>query len=183
MKRLFLISAALTIAGILSACGGNDTSPDGTGMNENTQVPVDPIQIIQPDETDSDDQRRFEHNELQDDEYMREDMSELNFTELSVEATFQDRKEFEAELDVDPNKPIYAEVEDEVNDIEWQGKDAFDYIFQKTKNLNITSDSSREEVIKQVVEVFNFPNDYVELEVEITFNDGKKIDIEDKNKQ
>src|SRR5690625_4311010 len=116
----------------------------------------------------------------QDDDDMRTKMEELNFTEISLEVQYQDRKEYEAEIDADPNEPIEAEVEDELNNVYLRGKEAFDELFPKVKKLNLTSKSSKQEIIEQIIEAFELPADYVDFDVEIRFKDGVKKDIEDR---
>ena len=73
-----------------------------------------------------------------------------------------------------------AKVEDDLNNAFLQGKDAFDHIFERAKKLEITNESSDQDVIKQVLQSFDLPKDYTEFEIEITFNDGKKLDVEDR---
>ncbi len=115
-----------------------------------------------------------------DDEYMREKMAELNFSEIEIDVEYQGGKEYEAEIDLDRNEPILAKVEDDLNNVYLRGREAFDHIFERASKLDLTSNSTKQQVIDQVLDVFNLPNDYIKLDVEIEFDDGKKVDIEDR---
>ena len=159
MKKLGIILASFTCMFVLSAF-------DKHGTLENTKHLTTAI---------------VDYKTMQnDDEYMREKMAELNFSEIEIDVEYQGGKEFEAEIDQDRNEPILAEVEDDLNNAFLQGKDAFDHIFERAKKLEITNESSDQDVIKQVLQSFDLPKDYTEFEIEITFNDGKKLDVEDR---
>lgn len=154
MKRLGIILASLTCLFVLSA-----------------------FSIVE----NSDHYRNVDNTPMQnDDEYMREKMAELNFSEIEIDVEYQGGKEYEAEIDQDRNEPILAKVEDDLNNVYLRGREAFDHIFERASKLDLTSNSTKQQVIDQVLDVFNLPNDYIKMDVEIKFDDGKKIDIEDR---
>ena len=159
MKKLGIILASFTCMFVLSAF-------DKHGTLENTKHLTTAI---------------VDYKTMQnDDEYMREKMAELNFSEIEIDVEYQGGKEFEAEIDQDRNEPILAEVEDDLNNVYLRGREAFDHIFEKAKKLDLTSNSSKQEVIDQVLNAFDLPNDYIKIEVEIDFDDGKKLNVEDR---
>lgn len=154
MKRLGIILASLTCLFVLSA-----------------------FSIVE----NSDHYRNVDNTPMQnDDEYMREKMAELNFSEIEIDVEYRGGKEYEAEIDQDRNEPILAKVEDDLNNVYLRGREAFDHIFERASKLDLTSNSTKQQVIDQVLDVFNLPNDYIKMDVEIKFDDGKKIDIEDR---
>src|SRR5690625_5027975 len=111
---------------------------------------------------------------------MESKMNELDFYEFSLEVSYGKNQEFEVTIDKDRNEPIEAEVEDELKNEFLQGRDAFDYIFERVEKLEITSDSERQNVIDKMLEAFDLSADYTEFDLEIDFNDGKQLDIEDR---
>ncbi|MEI3611842.1 YusW family protein [Pseudogracilibacillus sp. SO30301A] len=154
MKRLGIILASLTCLFVLSAFSIVENSARYPNV-DNT-----PMQ--------------------NDDEYMREKMAELNFSEIDIDVEYQGGKEFEAEIDQDRNEPILAKVEDDLNNVYLRGREAFDHIFERANKLDVTSNSTKQQIIDQVLNAFDLPNDYIKIDVEIEFDDGKKVDIEDR---
>ena len=180
MKTIRIIFASIVLMIALSACGTNNQGGTDNNNTENSENTLNTTEDIQPDTMTNDEDDTFDYNRTQDDDYMRSKMEELNFNEISVEVIYQDGKEYEAEIDQDRNEPMEAKVEDDLNNAFLQGKDAFDHIFERAKKLEITNESSDQDVIKQVLQSFDLPKDYTEFEIEITFNDGKKLDVEDR---
>ena len=180
MKTIRIIFASIVLMTALSACGTNNQGGTDNNNTENSENTLNTTEDIQPDTMTNDEDDTFDYNRTQDDDYMRSKMEELNFNEISVEVIYQDGKEYEAEIDQDRNEPMEAKVEDDLNNAFLQGKDSFDHIFERSKKLEITNESSDQDVIKQVLQSFDLPKDYTEFEIEITFNDGKKLDVEDR---
>ena len=111
---------------------------------------------------------------------MQADMDKLSFKEIEVEVSYGNDKEYEAEIEQDENEPIKAKVEDELNEVYLKGQEAFDDLYSKVKNLDVTKDSSQQETIDSVLNAFNLQADYEKFEVEIKFNDGSKLEVEDR---
>lgn len=114
----------------------------------------------------------------EDEEYMKAKMDALNFSDISVEVNYADNKEYEFEIDQEPNKPIEVEVDNELANVFLKGRAAFDVIYPNLEKLNVQSDTRETEIIENILTAFDLPTDYVKIEVEIRFNDGKKIDFE-----
>src|SRR5690625_1229744 len=112
---------------------------------------------------------------LNDDQYMAEKMSSLDFYEFELEVEYADGREYEAEIEQDSQKPYKAEIEDQLNNIYLKGLDAFNNIFERIEQLSVSSTSDHEDVIQQVLDLFELPNDYVEFELELDFNDGSEL--------
>lgn len=180
MKTIRIIFASIVLMIALSACGNNNQGGTDNNNTENSENTLNTTEDIQPDTMTNDEDDTFDYNRTQDDDYMRSKMEDLNFNEISIEIIYQDGKEYEVEIDQDRNEPMEAKVEDDLNNAFLQGKDAFDHIFERAKKLEITKENSDQDVIKQVLQSFNLPEDYTEFEIEITFNDGKKLDVEDR---
>lgn len=180
MNRLRMMVTSIILIVLLTACGDNNSegaNPDNDPINQdktnNTTEDVNEDTMT----NDEDFTNQINADNYQD--YTSSKMDELNFNEISIDVSYGKDKEYEATIDQDRNEPIEAEVEDELNNEFLNGKDAFDYIFTRAETLDLTSNSSDEDVIDQILEAFDLPSDYVEFEVEITFNDGKELNVED----
>lgn len=165
---------------LLAACQQDDSGTDqpideSTPSVDQEQNNVDDSSKEEsPGQADESDQET-----LSDDQYMTEKMSSLDYYEFELEVEYADDQEYEAEIEPDKHNSFKAEIEDELNNIYLKGIDAFNEIYEKLEQLSITSTSKREDVIQQVLQVFDLPDNYQEFEVEIKFHDGTELEIED----
>lgn len=102
----------------------------------------------------------------------------LNFIEFKLEVEYADQKKYEAEYEVD-NGNIEAEIEDDLNDIKVKGNEASQKLEPLFKELNIKQDTPKEVAIKNTLNVFGVPDDYLKFELEITFDNNTEIEFED----
>lgn len=181
IKRLMMITFSLTF---LFACGtSNQENQNEAGTNQEEQD--DQNDRLQNEETEDDqtptedessNQNRNEGSNDQD--YMSSQMNELDFKNIEIEISYEDDQEYEATIEQDHNRPIKAEVEDELNNVYIVGREAFDDIYEKAKELSLSHDSSDEDAIEQVLNAFDLSEDYEKFEIEIKFNDGSELEIE-----
>lgn len=178
MKHIFLITVSTLLIGVLAACGNSNqdqfnTNADNTGEQNTDNQNVDDTNNTNPNNTD-------EQQLETDQDYMKSKMDSLDFSEIEIEISYGKDKEYEAEIEQDKNQPIKAKVEDEINTEYAKGKKAFDNIYSKIENLSLTKNSDDQEAIDQILKAFDLPKDYKKFELEITFNDGSKLDVEDR---
>lgn len=188
-KTLIIVNTCLLIV-FLAACGTQNNStnePPKNNPTENNKTAGD----IQQDNTQQND---TQHDESQN-EPNREDtnttdaksqddmknmMEALNFKEIEIEISYGHDKEYNAEIEHHDNGDVQAELEDELNGIEINDDiEAFNAIYPKAKQLDITQQTSKEDVIQQVLSAFDLENNYEKFKVKIKFNDGKKVSFED----
>lgn len=180
MKRLLITGVSVLALG-LAGCGSDAT--DNTG--EDTEAVDKPVQMpLQPatggtgeDSTDDSETDTTTDSAAGD---MQADMDQLSFKEIEIEISYGNDQEYEAEIEQDNNEPIKAKVEDEVNNMYLKDQEAFDDLYPKVKNLDLTKDSSDQETIDQVLDIFDLQADYEKFDVEIKFNDGSKLEVEDR---
>ncbi|MCJ7839795.1 YusW family protein [Lederbergia sp. NSJ-179] len=177
MKRIFLVFYSLVLIGFLGACqsggGINGTNKAQDNTNEQGKDTNDHDSVNDSTTTD-------QTNDSDDQEQMKSQMDKLDFAEIEMEISYGKDQEYEAEIEQDKNRPIEAKVEDEINNEFLKGKEAFDSIYTKAEKLTLTKDSSDQETIDQVLNAFGLDKDYEKFEVEITFNDGSRLDVEDR---
>lgn len=83
----------------------------------------------------------------------------------------------EASLDLDVSE-VEAEYKDKLNDIKLSGDMAFSELQPIFKELGLTKDMTREEVIEKVSKAFG-AEDYAEFDLEIKFTDGSEQEFSD----
>ncbi|PIC86792.1 hypothetical protein CSV72_06720 [Sporosarcina sp. P20a] len=183
MKRL-IITGVSVMALALAGCGTNatdDQKENSTETNPPVEQPLEPAtddtnqnagEAVPDATTDS------SANSATGD--MQAEMDKLSFKEIELDVSYGKDKEYEAEIEQDENEPIKAKVEDELNEIYLKGQEAFDDVYSKVKNLDVTKDSSQQETIDSILKAFNLQADYEKFEVEIKFNDGSKLEVEDR---
>lgn len=175
MKQMWLTPAAILALG-LAACGnaGNQPTTDQPAVDQPAESQTESTTGSQTDQpaanTETD----------QNSDQMKSDMDQLSFKEIEVEISYGHDQEYEAEIEQDENEPIKAKIEDELNQNNLKGQEAFDDLYPKVKQLDLTKDSTKEETVSQVLKAFDLQDNYEKFEVEITFNDGSKLDVEDR---
>lgn len=189
MRKLIVLFSAVFMSLFLVACGDdgadNDvpTAEDDVEDNaENTEEPSDDDETVDDaviDEED-DDKDGNESEQAKDQDDMKKMMEDVNFDDIEVEISYGSDKEYEAEIEHHDNGDIEAEIEDELNgeDID-NDLEAFNKLYPLVKQLEIEQGTDKEDVIKQVLDVFDLEDDYEEFEVDIRFDDGTKLSYED----
>ena len=113
---------------------------------------------------------------------MQARMDELDYIEFELEVEYAGDTEYEVEIEQKKVGLIKAEIEDSLNHVEKKGVEAFNELFPLVQELNITQQTKKEDAISKVLTTFDLPTDYTKFDLEITFNDGTKIEFEDRKK-
>lgn len=107
-------------------------------------------------------------------------MERLAYTDFELSVEYSNHEEYEAELELERDNRVKAEIEDELKGIEIKGPQAFDELYPLVEELTIQQDTSKEDAIQEVLKVFSLEDNYTEFELEIKFKDGTKIEFKDK---
>lgn len=167
---IFIVLCSITLIACSNTDNENVESEQNTTGNETTDI-VNDTQAKNDLTNNNGNNVSDEQNEM---------INQLNssyFKEVSIDIEYPNRNEFEAEIDYDHGK-ITAKVEDTNSSKMMRGKEAFDYIFSRIGDLELSIDTPEEDVFSQIVDRFELPNDYVEINVEILFQDGTEIEFE-----
>lgn len=173
-QRLYLFLIIFIIS-ILAAC----SAPN------NNQLPNDNSrEVPTSEERDSDiGKDNINSNELASETdqqtYMKEKLADSYFERVEIEVEYPNNLEYEVEIDKD-NDLIKAKIDDDLEGRELIGIKAFDFIYERMEELAITPTSNIDDIAEQVISLFDLPNDYEEIEVEIHFHNGSKLELEDK---
>lgn len=186
MKRLPLLTFMLLLSLFLAGCGNDNSENTDNGSQNSPETDAESAPsdsgTTSTDSGASENSNSNSTDAASDQDDMKAKMDQLAFSEIKVEVSYGKDREYEAEIEQDPNQPLEAEVEDELNGVYTKGKEAFDDIYPKAKELDITTDSTEQEIIDQVLSAFDLEPDYEKFEVDLTFNDGTVQEFENKKK-
>lgn len=99
------------------------------------------------------------------------DQVPFNFLEFALDVDYSPTESYEIEYE---NKKTGLEVKlkDDRNNERIQGDEAYTKVEPLLKQLTFDSTTPNDEVIEQVIKVFNIKDDYQSIEVEVEFADG-----------
>lgn len=186
MKKIMLFISIIAIALFITACGDNNDNDNGNNNNASDNVTDNQNNAGDTDADNNGNTNGNNQNANQDDsdnnstDDMQAKMDELDYDEIEIEVDYGKDKEYEIEIEQDEGQPIEAKIEDEVNDVFLKGEEAFNELYPMVKELSIDKDTDKETAIQDVLDTFDLDDDYDEFELEITLNDGSKIEHEDK---
>lgn len=171
MKKFITFFAVSFLLMFASACNNqmDDSSLNDenesleTSQNNVTEESIDVQDDMNMDETESTQEAEPAQD---DDQYMRKKLSEVDFREIEIEVDYEGGKEYEAEIDYHESKPVKAKVENELNNELMSGKEAFDFIFDRVKDIDFSSGRSDADIITDVIASFDLPDDYIKIEIE-----------------
>ena len=196
MKNIVQFIFAIMLIGVLAACGGDSTDNNDVDQDDTTETPEtddttineeDDDQAIEenPDQADdgTENDEATNGDVAQDDNQatIKETMEELDLAEIEIKVEYPNDNEYELEIDKSSQGNYEVELDDEINNIKLKGMDAFDTILPNLEKLDITKESSKEDVIAQVIEAFELNDDYEEYDIEVIFSDGTKMEFESGN--
>lgn len=121
-----------------------------------------------------------ESDKTTNEEDMQQKMDALNYMDFELEVEYADNIEYEVELERKRDGRIKAKIEDERKGVKREGTIAFNEIYPLIKELTIDQKTSKGAAIQEVLNVFGLPGDYKEIEIEITFKDGSKVEFKDR---
>lgn len=182
------IIASLVILLIMASCQSNPNQTEPDLKDEQVEEKDDSNEHSTPphkeddtnnNETEDENNTHESDGEFNIEQEMNNKMEELTFSEIEVEIDYPNDKEFEAEIEKDSHGHYKAKVEDELNNYYVTGGEAFDFIYERIKHVNITLHAEKDVIINDIIEAFNVDSDYDKIEIEITFHDGTKIEYND----
>ena len=171
MKQILFIFLTVLCISLLTACGNQtnetDNNKDQKNVTQNGNGKTTNIN------TSNQLQNTQEQNE------MKAKMGKLDFSEIDLEVSYGEQKEYDAEINYDNSGNIGGEFDDDINNEHLKGKVAFDGIYPKVEKLTISKDTNKKDAIDQILKSFDLPTDYNTFELEIVFNDGTIMEYVD----
>lgn len=184
MKKSLMFAMSILLVGFLAACGGSnnntDDAPTDSEQNEEVQKDKGNDVIDSNKDTDDSDTTNKDDDATNGPSDKDAKMKDLEFAEIELEVEYNNGEQYEAEIEKKSSGEYTSELDDEINNTHLKGDEAFDHIYSLLEKITITKDTSKDEVIDQILQAFELDGDYDEFEVEITFHDGTEMEYEDK---
>ncbi|EMA6344068.1 YusW family protein [Bacillus cytotoxicus] len=100
----------------------------------------------------------------------------LNFNEFDLDVDYQDtKKDYEADYKhKSADQKMEAKIEDHKANVNLTSDEAIAKLSPLLKKLTFDKNTPDQEVIDQVVDVFQLDKDYQKFELEVVFSDGTK---------
>ncbi|PFD97545.1 hypothetical protein COE15_12475 [Bacillus cereus] len=100
----------------------------------------------------------------------------LNFNDFHLNADYQDtKKDYEAEYkNKGADKKMEGKIEDHKTDVKLTSDKAIAKLSPLLQKLTFDKNTPDQEVIDQVVDVFQLDKDYQKFDLEVVFSDGTK---------
>ena len=155
MKKYYGLFIAFSMI-LLAACNQDNTPPDNPKINETSN------------------NVKNEQNE------MVQKIESLPFYKFELEVEYPDDQDVNIELERNPSGNIDVEYKDPRNDIRLFGKEAFELLYPKLKNLSIDKSSTKEQAISEAKKVFELEDNYLELEMNVIFHDSTQLKIDER---
>ncbi|KGR85834.1 YusW family protein [Lysinibacillus odysseyi] len=95
----------------------------------------------------------------------------FDFTHFSLDVDYSETKSFEVEYE-NEQSGVEASIEDDINGDNSYGDEAYERLEPIFQSFKFGASTPEDEVITEVLNVFNLRDDYTELELEIRFTDG-----------
>ena len=152
MKNLKIMFAVPLVAGVLLGCSNNEVND----VSQNTPI-------------ESNTENQVHDNAAKN--------AVFNFKEFSLDVDYSATESYEVDYDYE-RSGMEAELEDDRKNEKLYGNEAYTKIEPLLKQLTFDSTTPNDEVINQVISVFNIADDYQKIDVEVKFQDGTKKEFE-----
>lgn len=176
---LKLLTIVFTLTFAIACSTISDDTNDSTSDIEGNTTPTEQIDDdgMKDDDDFVNDDDDLNVTSTDDQAYMEEKLGSSFFKEIEVDIKFPNDIDYEFDITRDDGI-IEAKVEDDISNRKIYGREAFDFIFERLKDVSIDKESSFDSIKEQLISAFDLSNDYSEFEVDITFQDGTKIEYE-----
>lgn len=98
-----------------------------------------------------------------------------HFIEFSLDVDYLNKEDYDAIYE-ELNNTLQASIEDDKNQVKLDGNDAYKKLTPLLEKLTFDSSTPENDVIAEVLQVFNLDNNFTEFDLEVTFHDGTKAE-------
>ncbi|WP_249870645.1 YusW family protein [Oceanobacillus saliphilus] len=168
--RITLILLSLVLLLLLAACGADNENVEENEVNQEFTDSPEESNTIEAENDAIDDSKTTSKNENHGNE------SAYPFVSFELEADFEgtnDAVDVEYELD---GERIEASYIDKLKGIQLSGDEAMAELDNIFTSFGFDKDSPEDEVLSEVLEAFNIPEDADKVEIEIEFTEGNEIE-------
>lgn len=97
--------------------------------------------------------------------------SPFNFTHFDLEVEYTGKKSYKVDYE-NEKTGTEAKIDDEVNNKVTSGNEAVNTLVPIFEQLTFDASTPDEQLFTEILEKFNLPDNYVEIELEVKFADG-----------
>lgn len=171
VKKLGIAVLSISFVLLLGACGSTDNNSDSNNNQPVSEGMEDNNENLNSEAND-------QNEEAKQGDEKTEKMNDIGISEFELEVEYTNG-EYEAEIEKSSSGEYEAELEDELDNNNLKGDEAFNHIYDLVKKVDVNSDSSEKEVYDEFLNAFDLTDDYDEIEIEITFEDGSELEYEE----
>lgn len=146
---------------ILSACGNDEDNVNNANTDNNTNTAAEQNNTVPDPNTNTNDGTTTQN----------ESNTTLPFSSFNLDVDYANFQSFEVEYEDDVDE-TEAKIEDELNNRTLRGDEAFQEMQNRFQQFTFDQNSTTEEVVKEVLQSFELPDNYEKFELEVTFSDG-----------
>lgn len=165
------------IISFLIACNPANDSTNNTENTNDEELNETPVTEDNKNESTYSTEGPTTEDEQQ--SYMQEKLRDSYFTEVEIEVEYDHDQEYEVEIK-EENGLIKAKIDDELKGRELKGIEAFDEIYKRMEEIPLTPTSDIDDIAEQILSLFNLPENYDEIEIEVKFHNGSELELEHK---
>jgi hypothetical protein len=162
MRKALSVLAVLSMSAFLGACAEDNTAEN----------PADDQEVVTEDE---------ETNTLDGDEKVftdeRSEAIKFDYFEMNVEYPDMTETAYQVEYEKE-NDGLEASIDDNINGQEKDGGQAFETLYPIFSEMEFDENTSKEDLVSQIVSQFNLREDFEWMEVDIDLSNGKSIEFE-----
>ena len=98
-----------------------------------------------------------------------------HFTEFSLDVDYVNKENYDAIYEQENNK-LESSIEDDRNQEKLDGNAAYEKLNPLLEKLTFDATTPEDQVIAEVLQVFNLDNNFTEFDLEVIFHDGTKTE-------
>ncbi|WP_158583013.1 YusW family protein [Lysinibacillus yapensis] len=160
------------LLGLMTGCSNNDA-----GQDEAATIPATTNDAAQNNSSNG-----TEQNASGDQTNGAQQVDTLfNFTHFDLDVEYDKDVSYNVEYENNQNQ-VSAELEDDANDIDLSGNDAYHAIEPQLESLTFDENTGNEEVLNDVISAFGLKEDFKEFDLEVKFVNGVTKKYEFTNK-
>lgn len=178
-RIILLLFSSVLFLGIIGCSMNEDDSPPPVEDEPTVETDEGTDDTTSEDDTSNDDTTSEDNTSKDEAAEEDSDADAHNYIDFELDVDYGENKEYDAEYELE-NGNVDAEIEDDLNNVKLEGDEAFDKLEPMLKELNIEQNTSKEDAIKDTLTVFDLPDDYIKFDLEITFEDGTKVEFEER---
>lgn len=169
MKNMKWLAIPLSLL-VLAACGNNNDEVTNTPENAPTEGTTENNNTGTTN-NDMNGEGATNNGATTNNHAVTNGNHDFDFTHFSLDVDYAGAQEFDVEYE-NEQSGVEASYEDDVNNNRYYGNDAYDRMESVFRTFKFNKDTSEDEVIKEVLNAFNLPEDYKDFDLEIRFADG-----------